>query len=106
MLDKAALTGGTINALPQEDVEIPGKGSVRVRALTRAEMLSLGDNLSVLEIERKMISMAMIDPVLTEAEVKAWQDSSPVNEMTTVVRKINALGGVGQGVDKTAYKSL
>lgn len=106
MLDKAALIGGTLETLPQEDVVINGKGTIRVRALTRAEMLGLGDGLSVLEIERKMISMALVEPTLTEAEVKLWQESSPVDEMTMVVRRINALGGVGRGADKTAYKSF
>jgi hypothetical protein len=105
MMDKATLIGGA-GLLPQQDVEIPGKGIVRVRALTRAEMLSFGDGLSVLELERKMIAKGMVEPAMTEADVETWQASSPVGEMTPVIHKINELGGIQRGSDKTAYKSV
>lgn len=104
MIDKATLLVGA--ALPTAEVEIPRKGTVLVRALTRAEMLSIPGELSVLEVECKMISMGMTNPQLTESEVAEWQASSPVDEMTLVVRKINELGGIGRDADKSAYKSV
>ncbi len=97
-------------SLPEADVEIPGKGTVRVRALTRAEALScqsVKDGPGRVEaIERKMLALAMVDPEMTEAEVGRWQKASVAGEMDRVGNKIQELSGMTEGAAKAAYKEF
>jgi hypothetical protein len=94
--------------LPEDDVEIPGVGTVRVRGLSRHEMLVAGrqESRGVEAMERLMLHFAMVDPVLTEDEVARWQKCSPANELSPVVTRINELSGIGKDAQKEAYKSL
>lgn len=98
MLDKAALLA---TALPEAEVEIPGKGTVRVRGLTRAEALRLfnpepGADLVMIDVEG--LVCGLIDPKLTAAEAKAWVESAPPAEVAAVANKIVELTGLdGKG---------
>jgi hypothetical protein len=93
--------------LPEADVEIPGVGTVRVRGLTRAEVLSAQGRAKGAEaIERVMLSLGMVDPALTEAEAGRWQKASPAGELDPVTRKIQELSGMLDDSAKEAYKSL
>lgn len=95
------------SALPEAEVEIPGKGTVRVRALTRAEALSMQHvEGGVQAIERRMLALAMVDPELTEAEVGQWQKASVAGEMEPVGVKIQELSGMTEGAAKEAYKAF
>lgn len=104
--DKAQLLNQA--TLPEADVELDGVGTVRVRALSRYEIMlagkSTGDD--PLAMEQMMLSMAMVDPKLTKAEVEQWQKVSPIGQMQAVAGKINELSGVGESVQKEAYKSF
>lgn len=109
-MDKEQLLKSRIQ---EEDVEIPGVGVVRVRALTRAEVMSMRksvgdddpDGARMLVIERKMIAQAMVDPVMTEADVKAWQENSPAGEVDVVSEAVQRISGMDRGAPKEAYKS-
>src|SRR5689334_19532258 len=95
--------------LEQADVEIPGVGTVTVRALTRWELLTAGHGVkegNVLELERRMLAYGMVEPALTESEVGEWQKVCPANEIQPILAKINELSGVGKDAHKEAYKSL
>lgn len=94
------------SALPEADVEIPGKGTVRVRGLTRAEAMSLQDVKGVAAIERKMLALALVDPQLTEAEVGRWQKASAAGEMEPIGAKVQELSGMNEGAAKEAYKEF
>ncbi len=97
----------TSNRITTEEVPIPGGGPedfVVVRGLSRAEM-HVGQ-----EIERRkggqaqeafLLSKAMVDPELTEAEAAAWQKGSPFGEINTVQRTINRLSGIGKDAAKS-----
>lgn len=97
--------------LDEDDVEIPGVGTARVRALSHHEVLAMRkaadmdmakfDGPRALLIERKMIALAMIDPVLTEDEVAAWQENSPAGELADVSDRISELSGLFEGADKS-----
>lgn len=104
-MDKSALTAPR---LPEADVEIPGVGTVRVRGLSRFELLLAGktggDDTAAME--RKMLSFAMVDPDLSEKDVEAWQKASPAGEIAPVVAAVNELSGVGRESAKEAYKSV
>lgn len=104
MIDKAALLKQRFG---EEEVEIPGVGTVRVRALTRGEALQVqGVESDVAELERKLIAWAMVEPKLTENEVKTWQDSSPAGELQTITEAIVRLSGMEQHAQREAMKKF
>lgn len=79
--------------LTEAEVEIPGRGTVRVRTMTREELHSLRDpNTGI--AERKVLAACMVDPQLTEDEVLLWQTASPAGELSVVVEKIMKLSGL------------
>jgi hypothetical protein len=101
--------------LAEDDVQIPGVGSVRVRALSRSEVLLVrkatdlaGDVPAprALVLERKMIATAMVDPVLTESEVGRWQNASAAGELEPVTDAIQRLSGMLPTSAKEAYREL
>lgn len=102
-------------SLPEADVEIVGKGTMRVRALTRAEAMSCqnvkdGDG-RVAAIERKMLALAIVgfngEPgSLTEAEIGRWQKASAAGEMEPVGRMVQELSGMTEGAAKEAYQEF
>lgn len=90
--------------LGEEAVELAGVGTVRVRGLSRAEMLlaTKDESKDTAAMERTMLSMAMVDPPMSEAEVGRWQAASPANEMKPVVDMVNQLSGTRRGADKSS----
>lgn len=87
--------------LPEEDVEIPGLGTVRVRGLSRAEAMKIRDRSDVEAQERLMIALGMVDPKLTEAEVGKWAKAAPAGELQPVSEVIGRLSGLIEGADKS-----
>lgn len=103
-IDKAALLAKRFGV---EDVEIPGVGTVQIRPLSRAEGLALqGAELDVAEMERRLVSLAMISPQLTEDEVRQWQENSPVGELEPITEEIIRLSGMDKAAAKEAYKQF
>jgi len=101
--------------LAEDDIEIPGVGTVRVRALSRAEVLLVRkatdnadsiDGPRVLVLERKMLAAAMVDPVLTEAEVGRWQQASAAGELEPVTTRIQQLSGLLPESAKAVYQEF
>lgn len=91
----------------EQDIEIPGVGTVRVRGLSRSESLAIRDkSMPMDEMERRMISIAMVDPVLTTGEVRLWQDACSAGELEPVTRVIAELSGMMIDGGKEAYKSI
>lgn len=104
MIDKAALLKARFG---EEAVEIPGVGEVRVRALTRGEALQVkGKEQDIAAIEQWVLSRAMVEPEMSEADVKAWQDASPAGELQVVFDAVLRLSGMEQTAAKAAYKSV
>lgn len=115
---KARLLGPraqTTSGMSEDDVEVPGLGTVRVRGLSRFEILVARkatdneaniDGPRALMLERKMVAAAMVDPPMTEAEVGTWQKVGSANEIGVVVDKIRELSGLDEGAPKEAYKSV
>ena len=92
--------------LPESDVEVPGVGTVRVRGLSRAEALLVRDAVDRAKGEQKILSLAMVDPKLTEAEVAAWQSASVALEIEAVTDKIMELSGMSESAAKEAVKEF
>lgn len=79
---------------------------VTVRSLSRAEALRYANKgLDVAEAERKVLSKAMLDPVMSEEDIAAWQESSPAGEIQKVFAKVVALSGMEDDSLKSAQKS-
>lgn len=97
-MDKAKLlanrAGGT------QDVEIPGVGTVKVRALTRAEVKACKGKDDLTQ-ENQLIAAGMVDPVLTPDEVSEWLDNAPAGEAVAVIEAIRDLSGLGEGAQKS-----
>lgn len=93
--------------LPGEDFEVEGVGTVRIRGLSRFEVLMAQKQKDggVLGMERVMLAAAMVEPRMTEAQVTAWQKAVPAGLLEPLTRRIQALSGIGEGAEKAAYKS-
>jgi len=92
--------------LPEADVEVPGIGTVRVRGLNRVEALHVQSADGPEPMERRLLSLGMVDPTLSESEAGRWMKGSPAGEIEPVTTKIAELSGMYQGADKEAYKSV
>lgn len=89
---------------PEREVEIPNVGTVRVRALTRAEVTPLvGREIELDVLERKLLTLAMVNPVLTEDEVDRWYDAAPAGELNPVLDAIRDMSGVKASDPREAY---
>ena len=106
MLDKAALLAQRDQET--EEVELPNLGgTVRVRGLTRREALQLqGKPMPADEAERKLLALAMLDPILTEDEVRQWQRNAPAGELEPIGAAIRRLSGMTQTAVKEEMASF
>jgi len=102
IVDKSALLAKRFGV---EDVELPsGVGSVQVRPLSRAEAHGLrGVEMTEEEMEVRLLALAMVEPKLTEAEVKEWAGVAPAGELEPVVRTIVRISGMEQHAAKAAF---
>jgi hypothetical protein len=92
--------------LPEDDVEIPGVGTVRVRALSRAEALKV-QRLGKAEKDAHTIALGMVDPPMSVTDVQRWAESSPAGEMEAVGRRIAELSGVlTEGAQKSGVPGV
>jgi hypothetical protein len=93
-----------------EEVTVPGEGdlTVLVRQISRAQYLhasrAVDDDgkVNVIRFERRIIAAGMVDPVLGEDDVAAWQKrpgSGP--EIQAVLDKIMTWSGFRQGAPKS-----
>lgn len=92
--------------LPEDTLVIDGIGEIRVRGLSRGEVFAAQKTTAkgdVDAMERRVMSIGMVDPPMTEDEVKQWQTSSPAGEMEAVSTKINELSGLTKTAEKAAY---
>lgn len=96
----------------QAEVEVPGKGSVTVRALTRAELHQVGADGNRgkprpnKDVEALTLVYGLVDPKLDIDEVRHWMEISPMGEIQPVLDAIQEVSGMKEGSDKNAYKSV
>jgi hypothetical protein len=105
-VDKTALL---TRKLPEADVDIPDVGTIRVRALTRAEALYAQagqDKHGVGEFEVRMLAAGLVDPQLSEDEVREWQTHAVAGDWEPITRKIGELSRMLADAGKEAYKSV
>jgi hypothetical protein len=100
----------TTTGWPEDDVHVARLGKVRVRGLSRAEVVvqrkktdeeSL-DGPRILALERNMLALAMLRPAMTEAQIGAWQKIPGAStEIDTVMQKAQQLSGLAEGAPKS-----
>ena len=88
--------------LGEKTLPIEGVGDVRVRGLSRGEVLLLQKSSgNPTQLEQKILSVGMVDPQLTEKEVALWRNAATSGELDQVVDAINELSGLVQGAQKS-----
>lgn len=96
-----------------EDVQLP-LGVIRIRALSRDEVLASRraadvdpaqlDGPRVLVIERKILALAIVSPVMTEDQIAAWQRGAPAGELDEVMAAVERLSAIDRGAAKAAFR--
>lgn len=107
-MDKELLTKSRIDGADHlGTVDIPDVGTITVRGLSRHEyIVGQGYTEDPLKQERYLLSCAMVDPVMGEDDVAAWQKASDPQEINLVSLKVNELSGIGKGADKSAVAEV
>lgn len=105
-MDKELLLKRTAAGRTRE-VPIDGLGVVTVRALSRGEVkrakAEAGDDD---EAEANLISMALVDPVMTPVEVAEWLDGAPAGDSVAVSDAILDLSGMSEGAQKSGVPGV
>ncbi|WP_157621579.1 hypothetical protein [Saccharothrix sp. NRRL B-16348] len=83
---------------------IPDVGDVKVRALTREEVISLQGKgeVDVAELEQGLIALALVEPQLSKEDVAEWYGSAPAGELSPVTEAITQLSGLSVGAAKSS----
>lgn len=90
--------------LAEEAVEIPGVGEVRVRALSRAELMEMHegrDGRGQVGTEVFCLVRGLVAPALSEDDVRELLAGSPGGELQPVVDAIMRLSGMTEGAQKS-----
>ena len=90
---------------PEETVTLPSSGlKVRVRGLTRSESLQIaGQELPLEDVEAYVVSVGMVDPMISDAEVRVWAGRSPAGDVKEVMDTIQRLSGLVEAAPKEQY---
>lgn len=90
--------------LEGEDLDLPSGRKVRVRGLSRHELMFNGKGTEDVElIERNNVASCLVIPKLTIQQVKDWQRSSPAGgDFKVLSEKIRDLSGMGKGAAKSS----
>lgn len=90
-----------------EDIDVPGVGTITVRALTRIEALSVTDKPMPMErVEQILLATAMVRPVMTEDQVRQWQEASAAGEIQEIANKITVMSGMSITADRAAMSQF
>jgi hypothetical protein len=93
--------------LPEEEYELPGLGVLRIRGLSRGEVLAAQhDDPTLAVFERRLLAHGIVDPKLTVTDVGRWQEASPAGEMEPLIKRIEGLSGIGGRIEKDIYESF
>ena len=93
--------------LVEGEHEIAGVGTVGIRGLSRQEVIDLQKLDGGLDVrERRMVALGLVDPPVTEDDVKAWQSSSLAEEIEGLTVAISDLSGLGVKADKSSVSGV
>jgi hypothetical protein len=88
---------------PTRDVTLPNGKVVKVRGLTRAELIAGGQATEdPAEVERRNVAVCLLAPRMTVAEVRRWQKlPGSVAALAAISNAIRDLSGLGEGAQKS-----
>lgn len=91
-----------------EDVTLPSGKVVRVRGLSRHELMFNGKGTEdSAEIERRNVKSCLVEPKLTIQQVEQWQRRSAAGgDFRVLSEKIRDLSGLGEGADKSDLRDV
>lgn len=92
--------------VPEGEHEIAGVGTVKIRGLSRAEALELRKIDDAAVADRRMVSLGLVEPKLTEDEVKVWQENSGIAEIEELTVAIGELSAQGRGAQKSGVPGV
>lgn len=84
----------------EDDFEIPGRGSIRVRGLSSAEVHKIKDE-PPKKAECMIVAMASVDPLLTEEEAARLQRKWSAGLWKRLVEQVQRLSGLADGAAKS-----
>jgi hypothetical protein len=89
--------------LEGEDVTLPSGKVVRVRGLSRYELMLNGKGTDdSMAIERRNVRTCLVEPKLSDAQVATWQkQSSAGGDFRVLSERIRDLSGLGEGAQKS-----
>lgn len=79
-------------------------GTIVVRPLSRSETLDLQSVDDQRDMETRMLSLAMVDPSITETDARTWADMSPPGEIEHVTEVIADISGLEGSSGKAAFQ--
>lgn len=95
MIDKDALLRVTLTTV---EVDLPsGAGTVLVRGLTRQEAVEVQAGLEPTDVEQlevRGVARGLVEPRLTEDEVRLWRMQAPAADVHVVSAKISELSNL------------
>jgi hypothetical protein len=90
------LIGGTLD---REVFTFPDTGfKVEIRALSRYEAMTIHKLMrdkGIIDGEVRSIACAMVNPPMTEAQVRRWCQTTPAGALEPLTRRINQISGLG-----------
>ncbi len=92
-----------VDRIGLEDYEVPGLGTIKLRALNRFQALLIAECKSTEQREIKMLKWGLVDPELTDAEIKRWYAASPAGEIENISKAIARLSGLMEGAAKEQF---
>jgi hypothetical protein len=95
----------TASGMPEADVPQSG-GAVRVRGLSRREILKAKDIDDRTAWEAFVIATGMLAPKMTVAQVEAWQGTALALTIEPIMDKIVELSGMDEGAERRAAREL
>jgi len=80
----------------EEDYTMDSGLTVKIRPLTRLEVLGVNklQGLDTGQKEQKYLSMALVLPRMSEADVRKWQAASAAGELEPLVERVQQISGL------------
>lgn len=95
----------TATSLAEEDHDVPGRGKVRIRAVSRIALLQAGKGVNEDKdpalIERRMLVAALVEPAITMEAAAGLQKAWPTGHVQDLLMHIRRLSGMDEGAPKS-----
>ncbi|HEV8175544.1 MAG TPA: hypothetical protein VGP91_18045 [Actinoplanes sp.] len=94
----ATLDDLLVSTLEAEPFELPNGMWVRIRPLSRFEVMvaqKLRQEQGIVALEVRMIASALVEPAMSDADVRRFMKAVPAGFLEPLTRRINVISGLG-----------